>query len=231
MLTLMCGAAHLHLEVCFLQSCLPKMRREKKSAVLSADFTTEVTKSPPSWISAKSAWTPYSMLALAAVWRDAACPFTCWSASRTLYASLSDVYVETRYRITKYNVIAYFLNGVWILEKEGQGWREACCCQDSPPQLHHPSSHGCQRLRCLQRHHLYPSRDQGCNNPDICLCRILSLVCLLSEIFNLNYFHFYDVQPDMIGHYLGEFAITYKQCRHGRPAVGGSNAARYIPLK
>ena len=38
------------------------------------------------------------------------------------------------------------------------------------------------------------------------------------------------LQPDMIGHYLGEFALTYKQCRHGRGAVS-ANQSRYIPLK
>lgn len=25
-----------------------------------------------------------------------------------------------------------------------------------------------------------------------------------------------EIKPDMIGHYLGEFSITYKPCRHGK---------------
>jgi small subunit ribosomal protein S15e len=39
-----------------------------------------------------------------------------------------------------------------------------------------------------------------------------------------------DVKPDMIGHYLGEFAITYKPVGHGRPGIGSTNSARFIPL-
>ena len=39
------------------------------------------------------------------------------------------------------------------------------------------------------------------------------------------------LQPDMIGHYLGEFAISYKPVKHGRPGVGATNSSRIIPLK
>ena len=42
----------------------------------------------------------------------------------------------------------------------------------------------------------------------------------------------YDyTQPDMIGHYLGEYAITYKPVGHGRPGVGSTGSSRFIPLK
>lgn len=41
-----------------------------------------------------------------------------------------------------------------------------------------------------------------------------------------------EVNPDMIGHYLGEFSITYKPVKHNRPGMGGgNNAMRFIPLK
>eukprot|EP01083_Nonionella_stella_P082219 226936_1 len=40
-----------------------------------------------------------------------------------------------------------------------------------------------------------------------------------------------EVKPDMVGHYLGEFAITYKPIRHGRPGIGATNSSRFIPLK
>ena len=40
-----------------------------------------------------------------------------------------------------------------------------------------------------------------------------------------------SVKPEMIGHYLGEFSITYKPVRHGRPGVGSTNSSRFIPLK
>jgi small subunit ribosomal protein S15e len=35
----------------------------------------------------------------------------------------------------------------------------------------------------------------------------------------------------MIGHYLGEFSISYKPVKHGRPGVGATNSSRIIPLK
>ncbi|MCL1978463.1 MAG: 30S ribosomal protein S19 [Candidatus Bathyarchaeota archaeon] len=40
-----------------------------------------------------------------------------------------------------------------------------------------------------------------------------------------------DVKPDMIGHYLGEFAITNKPVRHGTPGIGASRSSMYVPLK
>ena len=38
-------------------------------------------------------------------------------------------------------------------------------------------------------------------------------------------------QPEMMGHYLGEFAITYKPVKHGRPGIGATHSSRFIPLK
>jgi small subunit ribosomal protein S19 len=39
------------------------------------------------------------------------------------------------------------------------------------------------------------------------------------------------VKPEMIGHYLGEFAITNKPVRHGTPGIGASRSSMYVPLK
>jgi len=40
-----------------------------------------------------------------------------------------------------------------------------------------------------------------------------------------------EIKPDMIGHYLGEFSITYKPVKHGRPGVGATGSSRFVPLK
>lgn len=40
-----------------------------------------------------------------------------------------------------------------------------------------------------------------------------------------------EIQPAMIGHYLGEFAITNKPVRHGTPGIGASRSSMYVPLK
>ena len=40
-----------------------------------------------------------------------------------------------------------------------------------------------------------------------------------------------EVKPEMIGHYLGEFSISYKPVKHGRPGIGATHSSRFIPLK
>ena len=40
-----------------------------------------------------------------------------------------------------------------------------------------------------------------------------------------------EIKPAMIGHYLGEFAITNKPVRHGTPGIGSSRSSMYVPLK
>src|ERR671937_452325 len=39
------------------------------------------------------------------------------------------------------------------------------------------------------------------------------------------------ILPDMVGHYLGEYAITNKRVQHGAPGVGASRSSLYVPLK
>ncbi|KAI5063202.1 hypothetical protein GOP47_0021749 [Adiantum capillus-veneris] len=39
------------------------------------------------------------------------------------------------------------------------------------------------------------------------------------------------IKPEMIGHYLGEFSISYKPVKHGRPGIGATHSSRFIPLK
>ncbi|MCS7120904.1 MAG: 30S ribosomal protein S19 [Nitrososphaerota archaeon] len=39
------------------------------------------------------------------------------------------------------------------------------------------------------------------------------------------------IRPEMIGHYLGEFAITNKPVKHGTPGIGASRSSMYVPLK
>ncbi|CAN0862786.1 40S ribosomal protein S15 [Linum grandiflorum] len=50
-------------------------------------------------------------------------------------------------------------------------------------------------------------------------------------VYNGKTFVQYEVKPEMIGHYLAEFAITYKPVAHGRPGVGATHSSRFIPLK
>jgi small subunit ribosomal protein S19 len=40
-----------------------------------------------------------------------------------------------------------------------------------------------------------------------------------------------DIQPDMLGHYLGEFALTRKTVKHTGPGVGATRSSKFLPLK
>ena len=50
-------------------------------------------------------------------------------------------------------------------------------------------------------------------------------------VYNGKTFNGIEVKPEMVAHYLGEFSITYKPVRHGRPGIGSTNSSRFIPLK
>ncbi|KAJ2714303.1 ribosomal protein S15 [Coemansia spiralis] len=50
-------------------------------------------------------------------------------------------------------------------------------------------------------------------------------------VYNGKTFNQVEIKPDMIGHYLGEFSITYKPVKHGRPGMGATHSSRFIPLK
>merc|ERR1712083_200278 len=50
-------------------------------------------------------------------------------------------------------------------------------------------------------------------------------------IHNGKTFNQVEIKPEMIGHYLGEFSLTYKPVRHGRPGIGATHSSRFIPLK
>ncbi len=40
-----------------------------------------------------------------------------------------------------------------------------------------------------------------------------------------------EITPRMIGHYLGEYAVTNKPVKHGQPGIGASRSSMYVPLK
>ncbi|MCK5037672.1 MAG: 30S ribosomal protein S19 [Thermoplasmata archaeon] len=40
-----------------------------------------------------------------------------------------------------------------------------------------------------------------------------------------------EIKPEMIGHYLGEFALTRSSVRHSGPGVGATKSSKFMPLK
>jgi small subunit ribosomal protein S19 len=51
------------------------------------------------------------------------------------------------------------------------------------------------------------------------------------EIHNGRYFERVEIKPEMVGHYLGEFALTRKFIKHSGPGVGATRSSKYVPLK
>ncbi|MCK5562245.1 MAG: 30S ribosomal protein S19 [Thermoplasmata archaeon] len=50
-------------------------------------------------------------------------------------------------------------------------------------------------------------------------------------IHNGKQYNVVTILPEMIGHYLGEFALTRQEVRHTGPGVGATRSSKYMPLK
>lgn len=51
------------------------------------------------------------------------------------------------------------------------------------------------------------------------------------ELYNGNSYVKFDIKAEMIGHYLGEFALTRKDVKHSGPGVGATRSSKFMPLK
>ncbi len=40
-----------------------------------------------------------------------------------------------------------------------------------------------------------------------------------------------EVEPEMVGHYLGEFQLTRSQVEHGQAGIGATRSSKFVPLK
>ncbi|GFT91016.1 40S ribosomal protein S15 [Nephila pilipes] len=47
-------------------------------------------------------------------------------------------------------------------------------------------------------------------------------------VYNGKTFNQVEIKPEMIGHCLGEFSITYKPVKHGRPEMDGTSKPSYV---
>jgi small subunit ribosomal protein S19 len=58
-----------------------------------------------------------------------------------------------------------------------------------------------------------------------------SFVGLKFSVHNGKEFKQVEIQPEMIGHFFGEFALTRKRIEHGSPGVGASRSSKFVPIK
>ncbi len=57
------------------------------------------------------------------------------------------------------------------------------------------------------------------------------MIGLTIQVYNGKEFAPIEVAPEMIGHYLGEYAYTCKKVTHGAPGLKATRSSMYIPLK
>ena len=57
------------------------------------------------------------------------------------------------------------------------------------------------------------------------------MVGVTIQLHNGNEFASIEIQPQMIGHYIGEYTVTNKPVKHGQPGIGASRSSMYVPLK
>jgi small subunit ribosomal protein S19 len=57
------------------------------------------------------------------------------------------------------------------------------------------------------------------------------MIGLSMSVHNGKEFSPINIRAEMVGHYVGEYAITNKRVQHGSPGVGSSRSSLYVPLK
>jgi small subunit ribosomal protein S19 len=58
-----------------------------------------------------------------------------------------------------------------------------------------------------------------------------SFVGLTFAVYTGQEFERVEIQPEMIGHYLGEFQLTRSSVEHGQAGIGATRSSKFVPLK
>ena len=57
------------------------------------------------------------------------------------------------------------------------------------------------------------------------------MVDLTFAVHNGQEFERVRVEPEMLGHYLGEFQLTRTSVEHGQAGIGATRSSKFVPLK
>ena len=87
-----------------------------------------------------------------------------------------------------------------------------------------------KRLRAAKKNAPVGEKPRGIKTHLRNMIIVPEMIGSIVGIYNGKMFCGVEIKPEMIGMYLGEFAITYKPVRHGRPGIGATNSSRFIPL-
>ena len=50
-------------------------------------------------------------------------------------------------------------------------------------------------------------------------------------VYNGKEFFEFEIKPEMIGHFTGEFSVTRNEVKHSGPGVGATRGSKFLPLK
>ncbi|EJN58664.1 small subunit ribosomal protein S19 [Halogranum rubrum] len=79
------------------------------------------------------------------------------------------------------------------------------------------------------------SEEETANNPVRTHLRDMpilpSFVGLTFAVYTGQEFERVKIQPEMIGHYLGEFQLTRNSVTHGQAGIGATRSSKFVPLK
>lgn len=84
--------------------------------------------------------------------------------------------------------------------------------------------------------HPQAKKEAGGERPETVRTHLRNMIILpemigsVVGVYNGKSFTQVEVKPDMVGHYLAEFSISYKPVMHGRPGIGATHSSRFIPL-
>ena len=56
-------------------------------------------------------------------------------------------------------------------------------------------------------------------------------VGLTFAVYTGQSFERVEVEPEMVGHYLGEFQLTRTEVEHGQAGIGATRSSKFVPLK
>ena len=57
------------------------------------------------------------------------------------------------------------------------------------------------------------------------------MVGITFAVHNGQAFERVEVEPEMLGHYLGEFQLTRQDVEHGQAGIGATRSSKFVPLK
>jgi small subunit ribosomal protein S19 len=58
-----------------------------------------------------------------------------------------------------------------------------------------------------------------------------TFVGLTFAVYDGHEFERVRVEPEMLGHYLGEFVLTRTSVEHGQAGIGATRSSKFVPLK